>query len=75
MRKRTGTSSHSAFPFFPANCNWHLLGGSKPGSGARKHSVKGKSVLAGMENSQECKIKVGFGSNLGAEIRTQCTLT
>lgn len=69
MRKRTATStSHSAFPFFLANCNWRLLGGNKPGRGAHKHIVKGKSVLVGMENRQECKIKVGFGSNLGAEI-------
>lgn len=68
VRKRTGTSSHSAFSFFPSNCNWRLLGGNKPGRGAHKHVVKRKSVLVGMENSQECKIQVGFGSNLGAEV-------
>ena len=69
MRKRTATStSYSAFSFFPADCNWHLLGGNKPGCGAYKHIAKGKSVLVRTENSQERKIKVGFGSSLGAEV-------
>ena len=53
---------------FPASCNWHLLGGYKPGCGAYRHVVKGKSVLVRMENRQECKIKVGFGSSLRAEV-------
>lgn len=69
MRKRRATStSHSAFSFFPADRNRHLLGGNKPGHGAYKDVVMGKSVLVRMENSPECKIKVGFGSSLGAEV-------
>lgn len=63
------STSHSAFSFFfPTSCNWHLLGGNKPGCGAYRHVVKGKSVLVRMEDSQECKIKVSFGSSLGAEV-------
>lgn len=69
MRKQRATStSHSAFSFFLANHNWHLLGGNKPGRGAYKHIVMEKPALVRMENSQECKIKVGFGSSLGAEV-------
>lgn len=61
MRKRRATStSHSGFSFFP--------GRGKPGRGAYKHVVMGKSVPVRMENSQERKIKVGFGSSLGAEV-------
>ena len=66
MRKRTATStSHSAVSSFPANHDWHLLGGRKPGRGAYRHVVMGKSVL---ENRQECTITAGFGSSLGSEI-------
>lgn len=67
-KQRATCTSHSPFSFFPANRNWHLLGGNKPGRGAYKHVVMGKPVLVRMENSQECKIKVGFGRSLGAEV-------
>lgn len=68
MRKRATSTSQSAFSFFfLLIVSRPLLGGNKPGCGVYKHVVMGKSVLVRMENSQECKIKVGFGS-LGAEV-------
>lgn len=51
------------FYLFPAKCNWHFLGWSKPGHGADGCVIKEISELIRMENSQECKIRVGFGSS------------